>query len=301
MTYNEFINSIIKERGQWNIPDGEYFEGHHIIPRCLGGEGYTRQKHPNIVRLFPKEHFIAHKLLAQENPNNKKIVNAFSCMAFPKGKTQRKSKLYLTPEEYEEARIVVSKGFKGKNNPMYGKNWKIGKSDEEIDSIRKKMSKSMREFHKNNPNHITGERNPMWHHKYTEETLKKFRNRKNLLGFSWYNNGVKNIIIGPREIPPFGFKKGKLKMGIYYNNGCKNILVKFGELPPNGFKIGRKPLKKSWFNNGVVSIMSIECPDGFIKGRIKNIKWLLPNGTIKIMDKSNAHKYHPDWIELKGE
>lgn len=34
MTYSEFIQSIINTRGQWNIPDGEYFENHHITPRC---------------------------------------------------------------------------------------------------------------------------------------------------------------------------------------------------------------------------------------------------------------------------
>ena len=27
-------------------------------------------------------------------------------------------------------------------------------------------------------------------------------------------------------------------------------------------------------------------------------KWLLPNNEIRIMDKLNAHKHHPDWIEI---
>ena len=37
VTYNEFINNIIKTRGQWGIKKGEYKEVHHIIPKCMGG------------------------------------------------------------------------------------------------------------------------------------------------------------------------------------------------------------------------------------------------------------------------
>ena len=43
MTYKEFIDNIIETRGQWNISKGEYFEVHHIIPRCLGGDGVIRK------------------------------------------------------------------------------------------------------------------------------------------------------------------------------------------------------------------------------------------------------------------
>lgn len=32
-TYKEYIQSIIDTRGQWNIPENEYYEGHHIIPK----------------------------------------------------------------------------------------------------------------------------------------------------------------------------------------------------------------------------------------------------------------------------
>lgn len=39
---------------------------------------------------------------------------------------------------------------------------------------------------------------------------------------------------------------------------------KRGELSP---MYGRK-----WYNNGIVQVMSLECPIGFIKGRLKKIK-----------------------------
>lgn len=124
LTYDDFIENIISTRGQWGIED-EYFEGHHIVPKGMGGEGCCKLKHPNIIRLYPKEHFIAHMLLCIENPNNAKLAKAFSMMAFPKGKTRRDR--MLTPDEYDLARRIYADNIKGENNPMYGKlSWNHG-------------------------------------------------------------------------------------------------------------------------------------------------------------------------------
>lgn len=46
--------ATIRKRG-----NGNYYEGHHILPKCLGG---TNEK-ANIVLLTGKEHFICHQLL----------------------------------------------------------------------------------------------------------------------------------------------------------------------------------------------------------------------------------------------
>ena len=77
MTYDEFIQGIIDKRGQWGIGKDEYYEAHHIVPCCLGGlpernasvYKYKYAHHPNIIWLYPDEHFIAHKLLAYEHPD----------------------------------------------------------------------------------------------------------------------------------------------------------------------------------------------------------------------------------------
>lgn len=76
MTYAEFINDIIMKRGQWDVPDGEAFEGHHIIPRCLGGKGNSSKRDPNVIWLTPQEHYEAHKLLALEHPESEKLAYA---------------------------------------------------------------------------------------------------------------------------------------------------------------------------------------------------------------------------------
>ena len=74
MTYNKFIQNIISERGQWNDQFNE--EGHHIVPVCLGGDGEYGTKHDNIIFLTLQEHYEAHKLLAQENPDNTSLQRA---------------------------------------------------------------------------------------------------------------------------------------------------------------------------------------------------------------------------------
>lgn len=140
MTYNEFIQNIIDTRGQWNIPDGEYREGHHIIPRCKGGTGDPKLKDDNIIWLYPREHFIAHKLLAEENPDDMQLNWAYICMSIVSDSKQQRYK--ITEDEYdelaklrskfrtgckhtEESKALISKNRKGKtageNHPMYGK------------------------------------------------------------------------------------------------------------------------------------------------------------------------------------
>lgn len=65
MNYKTFIENILNTRGRFACGE-EYHECHHIIPKSCGG---TNDK-DNLIDLFAKEHFIAHKLLALENPDN---------------------------------------------------------------------------------------------------------------------------------------------------------------------------------------------------------------------------------------
>lgn len=106
-TYHEFINSILNNRDRCGCGN-EYHEEHHIIPRCLGGSNEKE----NLVDLYAHEHFIAHKLLAQENPDNIGLVAAYSTMAFMKNDKQQRYE--ITPEEYELARISFSNAMKAR-------------------------------------------------------------------------------------------------------------------------------------------------------------------------------------------
>lgn len=77
----------------------------------------------NLIDLFAREHFIAHQLLAEENPNNDKLVYAYFLIASVENEYEERYK--LTPQEYEEARIAFSNMLKERyknkeNHPSYG-------------------------------------------------------------------------------------------------------------------------------------------------------------------------------------
>lgn len=134
MIYEEFINNIINTRGRFSCGD-KYHERHHILPICLGG----LDEDNNLIDLYAREHYIAHKLLAQENPDVEKLQFAWWIMSTKSDNTG--GRYELTAEEYEEVKIALSavqskskkKQFKNKeNHPMFGKH--------HSDEARKKMS-----------------------------------------------------------------------------------------------------------------------------------------------------------------
>lgn len=76
VTYYEFIENILSTRGR-NGCSEKYHEEHHILPKCMGGSNDK----DNLIDLLAEEHFLAHKLLAFENPDNDSLQRAFSAMA----------------------------------------------------------------------------------------------------------------------------------------------------------------------------------------------------------------------------
>ena len=110
MTYKEFINNILQSRGRFNCGN-EYHERHHIIPKCKNGS----DDNTNLIDLFAREHFIAHKLLAEEYPDDDQLAHAYTLMAFVKDSRQKRYE--LTPEEYEDARKIYFERFSGSRNP----------------------------------------------------------------------------------------------------------------------------------------------------------------------------------------
>ena len=117
LTYDEFIKNILETRGRFACGD-EYHERHHIVPRCMDGT----DDNENLIDLYAKEHFIAHRLLVLENPDNEKLVYAWNMMAFVKSDNQHRYE--LSPDEYEELKTTVSnmrsEKYSGEQNPMYG-------------------------------------------------------------------------------------------------------------------------------------------------------------------------------------
>ena len=71
---NIYNNLIINAKSEYRIKyNGTYYEKHHILPKCLGGDNSFN----NLVLLTAKEHYIAHKLLILIYPKNKGLIFAF--------------------------------------------------------------------------------------------------------------------------------------------------------------------------------------------------------------------------------
>lgn len=139
MSYKEFIQNILNTRGRFDCGN-EYHERHHILPKCMGGGN----EEDNLIDLFAREHFIAHKLLVDENPDNNSPVYAYGCMAWAINDNQERYE--VTPEEYEEARIALSKSMKGKPKSEETKR-KLSESKKGkpmSEGAKKKLSESLR-------------------------------------------------------------------------------------------------------------------------------------------------------------
>ena len=197
LTYAEFIDNILATRGRFACGD-EYHERHHIKPKCMGGSN----EEDNLIDLFAREHFEAHRLLALENPENRGLVWAWWMMAHTNNANQRDYE--ITAEEYEEAKKFFSKlasnnakkyvGNKnpnygnhklvGKNNPMYGKkgvlnpNYGVPKSEEH----KRKISES-------NKGKTYSEE---WHKKQSESHKCKKRSKESIEKQRASISGVKN-------------------------------------------------------------------------------------------------------------
>lgn len=149
--YDQIVNRAKIETKQRIVRKkaGEYFEGHHIIPKCLGGTGWqSNYNHPNIVILTAREHFLCHWLLHEIHKNDYRLAKAFYAMVAIKGKKQVR---YIPSSRIVEYAKVQS----SKLHSIYMKEvfW--------TEEMRKKMSESH-----------TGK-------KHSKETLEKLKTRIN--------------------------------------------------------------------------------------------------------------------------
>lgn len=296
MTYKEFIQNIIDTRGQWNIPAGEYYENHHIVPKCMGGEpkrAYHTTIHNNLIWLTPKEHFIAHKLLAIENYTNEEIVRAYFLMC----KCKEDRRKYDTKEdEYAEAKTLLSKlGMKeetkekirkakvgkkivsrtgqARKGKHYYTNGILGKMfyDYEVpDDTWTKTAKGpkprpyiKKEFDRRKIPHTDESKIR------TSQTMKN----KNL---HWYTNGTNEIRC---KDCPEGYHLGRSDALIKNNSiKCKQRNIDFSGKNNSMYgkhhsesakkKMSEWSSARHWYNNGKVEVFEISCPKGFVNGRL---------------------------------
>lgn len=134
-TYFSIINRAISRVKS----NEEYYENHHIIPKCLGGEDNTA----NLVFLTAKEHFIVHHLLTkmtEDTLSKGKLWSAFFLMHI--GHSNRLT--FARTYELAKKQMALHKKeiYKEEKNPFFGKT--------HTESTKKKMSNNWNRSAKRN-------------------------------------------------------------------------------------------------------------------------------------------------------
>ena len=78
----------------------DYYERHHIKPRCLGGS----DREQNLIKLSAREHYIAHWILSKcfvKGKSKQKLAYAFLAMAMNRPK--------LTAKQFARTKLALSK------------------------------------------------------------------------------------------------------------------------------------------------------------------------------------------------
>lgn len=164
MNYDKIYTNLIKKAKLRTL--NEYYEVHHILPRCLGGTDDPQ----NLVKLTPEEHYVAHQLLVKIYPENEKLVNA-AIMMIPRRKS---NKLYGWLKR--RFSIVQSQRQSGENNSQFGTRW-----------IHNKKTKKCKKIKGDLPSGWDEGRKILWNLKYScayckatfeRESLEKFCSSK---------------------------------------------------------------------------------------------------------------------------
>jgi hypothetical protein len=176
--YNQIIQKAVNRKAERNV----YYESHHIIPKCMGGNNNKENK----VKLTYREHFIAHWLLHRANPNNKSLSAAFHIMAFGtswrNARKERSNEWMPSSRQLEEAKMSKVMERRGKVH---------------TEETRKKISESNKLYAIENGHHAKGT-------KASEEAREKMRIAK--LGKKRSDEVKQKISEGKKKQVPLGVK-----------------------------------------------------------------------------------------------
>lgn len=266
--YNQLINKAKKDetRKKLKPSDPKYvcYHGHHIIPRCMGGEGSSQDwNHPNIVPLTPAEHWDAHYYLWKAKPDILQYAAAFWLTRHSKNLNR-----CLTKEEYvrlkEDEAKFQSVLKTGDRNPMYRRSAFEGKTEEEMSVIGQNLSNALKG--KNTGRRII--------HKETNELRLIGKNDPVPEGFELLSGSGRCMLSDEtrkkmsdsakaRGTPKCAFRKRIKEEHPLYGIGHREESKRKMSESKKGKYVGKR-----WWNDGENETLQYECPNGFKSGRL---------------------------------
>ena len=313
MNYEKIYNDLIQKRLVNKIDRTQcYCEYHHIRPRSIYPElenqqsniiALTAREHYIAHKLLTKIYI---KKYGEESFQYKAMIYALWNMM-----NTRKQVKKINSRYYEKIKIEFSKihsqQMTGSNNPMFGEKLIDHMSIDAYKTMKRKQrqnNKLRQTWEKIRCDKI---RYNKWKNRLSKSAIgKKYSDDrkklcgKNNIGKHWWNNGIDEVF---QFNCPNGFKKGRLPMTDEHKNkisktcsiSVKNSIKRIKEEDPEKYKewheksrlkqIGKKLTKehkekigqfgkgKHWWNNGLINVFSIECPNGFKPGKIHYKKY----------------------------
>jgi hypothetical protein len=273
-TYEELINFFKKFDEKWLDENRIHTHRHHIIPKSEGGSDLEE----NIVKLTYRHHIKAHWLRAKQLEAKKDLFNAYKNYKSVEFSIKDSSIPKSIQELEKKLDYVIESKIKRLELISYAKSIWVSKNNKSIKIYENEFEE------------------------YKKDGWERKRIFKNPSTKTWVNNGIKNKYIEKTEISFFLEKNPNFKKGFKFPNNydtSKNAsystlntkwmnkngirkAVKKEEVEiflKNGWSMGSasttnkgKTWKWSknyhWYTNGEKSVLSIECPDGFKKGRL---------------------------------
>ena len=110
MDYKKVYDALMEKRRSNPVPNNEYVERHHIVPKSEGGSDDSE----NLVRLTAREHYIAHLLLAKIY-NDFKMYSAVTYMQCKTSTHKGKRDFKFNSRLYEKMRISLGNKISERN------------------------------------------------------------------------------------------------------------------------------------------------------------------------------------------
>jgi hypothetical protein len=229
--YNKIINSA--KRQVRKKTKSSYFEKHHILPRCMGGD----DAQGNVILLTAKEHFICHHLLTKMHPKEKTLKVAFAGMCY-KYSPNEKRNYKITSTVYENAReqhsIVMSERVVTEETRK--RMSKAGKKKVVTPEHRRKMTEGRMKVCPQ----------PALGLKHSPESRAKMSEKQ---------SGKNNAFYGKKHSPESRAKMSKSHSGATITKEQRE-------------KQSKTMSSYKWFNNGKTSTRATSCPNGWVEGRM---------------------------------
>lgn len=245
--YTRIYFSIIENARSRVLPNTEYKETHHIIPRSMGGDNFSG----NLVELTAREHLICHKLLVRMTEGESKGKMAFAVVLMS-GK--RNSRIYSSTRKLLAERIKqlhtgkspITNGikdkilFKGEAMPEgfhYGFSPAILKKHGDGNKGKKWITNGTISYQIKHG--ILPEGFYWGQADYQKEKCSQPGDRNPMFGLCFITNGTENAVCDNINNIPEGWYKGKIEkksvLKVKSKVGSKNPMYR--KIPANAIKL----------------------------------------------------------------